>query len=81
MPLLFESGMEQVFDDTIAVTAQDGLRAERAGERGHSGLASREARQLSQGEKAQRAGFAVRNDGSLDELEHELSAILETIER
>ncbi len=81
VPLLFESGMEQVFDDTIAVTAQDGLRAERAGERGHSGLASREARQLSQGEKAQRAGFAVRNDGSLDELEHELSAILETIER
>jgi len=80
VPLLFESGMEPVFDHTIAVIAADDVRAERAGERGHTGVASREARQLSQEQKAERADYAVRNDGSLGELERELSAILERIE-
>jgi dephospho-CoA kinase len=77
VPLLFESGMEAAFDHTIAVTADDGLRAERIGVRGHTGVASREARQLSQDEKAQRADFAVRNDGTVAELEQELSRVLE----
>jgi dephospho-CoA kinase len=77
VPLLFESGMEKAFDTTIAVSADDGLRAERIGERGHTGVASRESRQLKQEEKAQRADFAVRNDGSIEELEQELSSVLE----
>jgi dephospho-CoA kinase len=80
VPLLFEAGMEGVFDHTIAVIADDGLRADRIGERGHTSVASREARQLSQEEKSQRAGFTLRNDGSLEELEQELSRILERIE-
>jgi dephospho-CoA kinase len=80
VPLLFESDMEGVFDHTIAVTAHDDLRADRIGERGHAGVESREARQLSQEEKSQRADFSVRNDGTLEELERELSSVLATIE-
>ena len=77
VPLLFESGMEAAFDHTIAVTAEDDLRAERIGARGHTGAASRESRQLTQDEKAERADYAVRNDASIEELEHELSRVLE----
>ena len=76
VPLLFESGMEPVFDYTIAVVADEDVRADRAGARGHAGLASRESRQLGQEEKAERADFAVRNDGSVEELERELSEVL-----
>ena len=68
--------MEPVFDYTIAVVADEDVRADRAGARGHAGLASRESRQLGQEEKAERADFAVRNDGSVEELERELSEVL-----
>ena len=36
VPLLFESGMEAAFDATIAVVADEDVRAERAGARGHA---------------------------------------------
>jgi dephospho-CoA kinase len=77
VPLLFESGMEAAFDHTIAVVAEDDLRSRRMEARGHTGVASRESRQLSQDEKAQRADFSVRNDGTIDELEEDLSRVLE----
>jgi len=76
VPLLFESGMDQAFDATIAVVANEDVRAERAGARGHASVAERTARQLSQEEKAQRADFEVRNDGSLEELREKLSRVL-----
>jgi dephospho-CoA kinase len=79
VPLLFESGMDEVFDSTIAVVADEAVRDERARARGHEGLASRASRQLSQEEKAQRADFVVENDGTLDELEGKMSALLERI--
>jgi dephospho-CoA kinase len=79
VPLLFESGMDEVFDSTIAVVADEAVRDERARARGHEGLASRALRQLSQEEKAQRADFVVENDGTLDELEGKMSALLERI--
>jgi dephospho-CoA kinase len=80
VPLLFESGMEAAFDHTLAVIADEHVRAERAGVRGHAALASRTGRQLSQGEKASRADFVVRNDGTIEELRQELSSLLATIE-
>ncbi len=80
VPLPFESGMEAVFDATIAVVADEDVRAERAGARGHASLAERTKRQLSQEEKAQRADFEVRNDGSLDELRETLSRVLARLE-
>jgi dephospho-CoA kinase len=76
VPLLFESGMEAVFDAIIAVVADEDVRAERAGARGHVSVAERTGRQLSQEEKAQRADFEVRNDGSLEELRETLSRVL-----
>jgi dephospho-CoA kinase len=76
VPLLFESGMEAVFDATIAVVADEDVRAERAGARGHASVDERTGRQLSQREKAERADFEVRNDGSLEELREKLSRVL-----
>jgi dephospho-CoA kinase len=57
------------------------VRAERAGRRGHSALAERTGRQLSQEEKSQRADFTVRNDGTIEELKQMLSNVLGKIER
>ena len=79
VPLLFESGMEAAFDKTVAVVADEDLRAERAGSRGHEGLEGRTSAQLSQEEKSQRADFSVRNDGTLQELEQKLSELLDSL--
>jgi dephospho-CoA kinase len=80
VPLLFESGMEAAFDATIAVVADETVREERAGARGHAAVAERAGRQLSQTEKAQRADYEVRNDGTLDELRETLSRVLARLE-
>ena len=81
VPLLFEAGMEPVFDATIAVTADEAVRARRAAGRGHERVDSRASRQLSQSEKAERADFTVENDGSLAELEDRLALVLEDLVR
>jgi dephospho-CoA kinase len=80
VPLLFESGMEAAFDHTIAVVADEGVREERAAARGHASVAERAGRQLTQAEKAERADFTVRNDGSLEELKDSLSQVLGKLE-
>jgi len=79
VPMLFEAGMEELYDATIAVVAQEDLRQERAAGRGHELQAERSARQLSQEEKARRATFTVRNDGTMEELERKLSEVLEKL--
>jgi dephospho-CoA kinase len=79
VPLLFESGMDDGFDATIAIVADEEVRAERAGARGHQSLEARSKRQLSQDEKAQRATYTVVNDGSVEQLESKLSSILEML--
>jgi dephospho-CoA kinase len=81
VPLLFEAGTEGRFDATIAVIAEEDVRAQRAAARGHQALEERSARQLSQHEKAQRATYVVLNDGTIDELESKLSAILDMLQR
>ena len=81
VPLLFESGMEAIFDRTIAVVADEAVRVERAGRRGHAALAERTGRQLTQEQKAQRADFTVRNDGSRDEFKATLSLVLGKLDK
>jgi dephospho-CoA kinase len=81
VPLLFEAGMEDAFDATIAVIAAEGLRAERAGGRGHRALDERSSRQLSQREKAERATYVVENDGTERDLLAKLAEILDILER
>jgi dephospho-CoA kinase len=76
VPLLFEAGLEQLYDATIAVISEESLRRSRAAARGHALVDERTARQLSQEEKARLATFVVRNDGSEQDLERELSAVL-----
>ena len=79
VPLLFEAEMQAAFDATIAVVAQEKVRAQRAGERGHASLAERAARQLTQQEKAQRATYVVVNDGTVEQLEYKLSSVLDKL--
>jgi dephospho-CoA kinase len=79
-PLLFEAGMEKLCDATIAVVATEQLRRARAGARAHALIDERDARQLSQEEKARQATFVVRNDGTEEELERALSEVLEKLE-
>jgi dephospho-CoA kinase len=57
------------------------MRAKRAAERDHRALGGREARQLSQEEKASRADHVVRNDGTLEELERAMAAVLDALRR
>ena len=76
VPLLFEAGQAAAYDATIAVVADDAVRAERAAARGHEAVDERTARQLTQQEKAERATYVVHNSGTLEELEQELSSVL-----
>jgi len=81
VPLLFEAGLEGLYDATIAVVSDEQLRARRAADRGHELIDERAARQLSQEEKAARASYVVRNDGTVAELEAQLSAVLAKLGR
>ncbi|MFL5837339.1 MAG: dephospho-CoA kinase [Solirubrobacteraceae bacterium] len=76
VPLLFEAGMEGAFDATIAVVADEEVRARRAAGRGHEAADERVARQLPQDEKATRADHAVVNDGTIEDLERNLSSVV-----
>jgi dephospho-CoA kinase len=76
VPLLFEGGREKVFDTTVSIVAAEDVRKERAAARGHALVDAREARQLTQEEKADRADHVVVNDGSVADLEAALSALL-----
>ena len=65
VPLLFEAGMEgDLRRDDRGRRASESLRERRAAQRGHALADERAARQLCQEEKARRATFVVRNDGS-----------------
>lgn len=79
VPLLFEASMEDAFDSTVAVVADDGLRDDRLRERGQGGLAGREERQLDQVEKEGRADHVIRNDASLEELESQVRKLTEEL--
>jgi dephospho-CoA kinase len=79
VPLLFEAEMEGVFDTTVAVVTSDEARRARAEARGHALVGEREARQLAQEEKAARAEHVVENDGTVEDLERALSALIETL--
>jgi dephospho-CoA kinase len=76
VPLLFEVGMEGVFDATVCVVADDSIRAARAGDRGTELLEARSGRQLSQDEKATRATHVISNNGSLAELEDQVGRLM-----
>ena len=75
VPLLFEGSMAEMFDATIAISAGDGERRRRADARGTGALEARSGRQLSQEEKSALATHAITNDGTVEELQAELTAL------
>ena len=81
VPLLFEAGLQEGYDATIAVLADESLRRSRAAARGQVLLEERDARQLSQQEKAARATFVVHNDGTEQDLSRQLSEVLDKLDR
>ena len=78
-PLLFEAGLDGLYDATVAVVADEPVRAERAAARGHAAVDERAARQLTQDEKAERATFVVANSGTVGDLERQLADVLGTL--
>ncbi|MBS1884584.1 MAG: dephospho-CoA kinase [Actinobacteria bacterium] len=76
VPLLFEGGRDAIFDTTVSIVAAEEVRRDRAAARGHALVDAREARQLTQDEKAERADHVIVNDGSVADLEAALSALL-----
>jgi dephospho-CoA kinase len=79
VPLLFEAGMHDVFDTTVAVVAEDALRRERAGVRDQVMLEEREGRQLPQDEKAALAEHVLPNDGSVEDLRRAAAELTERL--
>ena len=79
VPLLFEAGMHDAFDATVAVVADDAVRRERSGARDQVMLEEREGRQLPQDEKAERADHLVRNDGSVEDLRRSVAELTERL--
>jgi dephospho-CoA kinase len=79
VPLLFEAAMEDAFDTTVAVIADDEIRDARLRERGQAGLEGREERQLDQTEKEHRADHVIRNDASLEELDGEVNDLIDKL--
>jgi dephospho-CoA kinase len=78
-PLLFEAGMERIYDATIAIVADEAVRRERAAARGHAAVDERAARQLPQEEKAARATYVVANSGSVRDLTLALGRVLDKL--
>jgi dephospho-CoA kinase len=79
VPLLFEGGGEKRFDTTVAVIAAEETRRARAEARGHTLVDERDALQLTQAEKAERADHVVENDGTPEDLERSLSALIDSL--
>lgn len=81
VPLLFEAGSDKAFDTTVSIVTADEVRRERAAARGHALVDEREARQLTQMEKAELADHMIENDGTVEDLEGALSALLAKLRR
>ena len=75
--LVFEAGIEDMFDYIIAVVADEDTVLSRSGDPDE--LRRRMSNQLSPEKKASRADFVIRNNGSREELEHNADFILTLI--
>lgn len=82
VPLLFENGLEDRFDVTVAVDAPRARRLERVREERdlpEAHFASMESAQWAGGRKAEAADLAIANDGGLEELEARARRVWERI--
>lgn len=76
--LIYQAGIEELFDYIVAVVAPESLRRERVRQRGISDadFLHRQQVQLSDDELAARADFVLVNDGSLVDLERATQALI-----
>lgn len=78
IPLLYENGLEKTLDAVIVVDAPLPLRIKRVQERSGSTereVRARDAAQLDQRDKAERADFVLTNDANLDKLKRQVDTI------
>lgn len=79
VPLLFEAGMEDMFDKILFIFCDDNIRLKRLISRNNYSLDYAQIRissQLSQDEKIKKADWVIYNNSSLSDLEHEISKII-----
>jgi len=77
VPLLYEVGGEKRFDKVVLITAPVEVRAERS----EVDAEPREARLISDAEKAKRADFVYVNDGTLQELDQFVAGVMQALTR
>jgi len=77
VPLLYEVGGEKRFDKVVLITAPVEVRAERS----EVDAEPREARLISDAEKAKRADFVYVNDGTLQELDQFIAGVMQALTR
>jgi dephospho-CoA kinase len=76
VPLLYETGADALFDAVVVITASEDVRRRR-----RSGqVAQRSDRLLPDAEKLRRADFGYVNDGTLDDLDAFVQAVLERLQ-
>ena len=75
VPLLYETGGEERFDEVVVVTAPPAVRAARSAVPDDG----RAARLLPDEEKVRRARFSYVNDGSLEQLDAFVAGVLERL--
>ena len=84
IPLLFECGMENMFDKIILVKTPDNIRLERLIKRnGYTKdyALKRIACQISQDEKVSKADFVIDNGGEIEDLTHKVSTLVQKLLR
>lgn len=82
VPLLFESGMEKMFDCVVAVNASDELRLQRLiNDRGmtEEDALKRMSVQKFGKDKLEKADFVIENDGTTEDLRSEVDRIIEKL--
>jgi len=83
VPLLYETGAEGRYDTVIATVCPPEMQIARLIERGLSDEAARQrlAAQWPTADKAARADFVVRTDGSFEETDRQIDEIVRALAR
>lgn len=80
LPMLFEAGLDELFDYVVLITAPEATRKERhAGRISRMDFDRRAAHQLPEPEKLARADFVYENTGSPDDLDEFVAGIVQTV--
>ena len=75
VPLLFEAGMQGLFDKIIFISAYDDIRLARLLERNHYTVEHAKARinsQMPQDDKIKQSDYVVNNNGTVEDLENQV---------